>query len=239
MGTKAVICILAAILSITTMAVGSPKISVDEAEWDFGEVLEGFVANHNFLVTNRGDEELVISSIWTSCGCTTTALADNSLSPGESVSLEGILDTSGLSGYIADKTIYVESNDPLNPTLTLQMMGYVERGAQPERYHIPVDDLSYWFYILIDLRSKEAFEDGHLLGAVNVPPSALEGWIESFPRDALVVLYDQDGSRGDEVAQDLVAGGYPNARSLFGGLDEWKRRLGDTFVVKDIAEGSP
>ncbi|MCK4600183.1 DUF1573 domain-containing protein, partial [Candidatus Bipolaricaulota bacterium] len=178
---------------------------------------------------------LTISRVWASCGCTTTALAKTSLASGESVELDAILNTAELSGGIHNKNIYIDSNDPMNPTLTLRITGSVEQGKKMQKYHIPAEDLSYWFYMLIDLRDQQDFAGGHLIGAINVPLSKLEDWINPLPRETLIILYDQDGSLSDEAAQDLNIGGFSNAKSLFGGLNEWMRRLDDKFLLSPTA----
>lgn len=220
-------------LGFTLMA--APKIQVDKPVYDFGEVLEGSPVTHTFVLSNVGDEMLTISRVWASCGCTTTALAKTSLAPGESVTLEAIVDTAGFGGAIS-KSIYVESDDPEIPTLTLRIIGSVAQGEKMQKYHIPADDLNYWFYVLIDLRDPQDFATGHLLGAINVPLSELADWISPLPRETLIILYDQDGSLSDEAAQDLNDTGFPNAKSLFGGLNEWMRRLDDRFLLSAATE---
>lgn len=54
--------------------IAGPKISVDNAVYDFGEVLEGIAVIHTFILSNVGDESLAIEQVHTSCGCTTTAV---------------------------------------------------------------------------------------------------------------------------------------------------------------------
>ncbi len=226
---------LIVIVGLGVTLVAAPKIQVDHPVYDFGEVLEGFPVTHTFVLSNLGDETLTISRVWASCGCTTTALAKTSLAPGESVDLDAILNTAELSGDIRNKSIYIESNDPVNPTLTLRIIGSVAQGEKKQTYHIPVDDLSYYFYILIDLRDPEHYAASHLMGAINVPLSELADWINPLPRETFIILYDQDGSLSDEAAQDLNGSGFPNAWSLFGGLNEWMRRLDDRFLLSTTA----
>ena len=233
---RIVILTLIVIVGLGFTLVAAPKIDVDHPVYDFGEVLEGFPVTHTFVLSNLGDETLTISRVWASCGCTTTALAKTSLSPGESVDLDAILNTAGLSGDIRNKDIYIESNDPVNPTLTLRIIGSVEQGEKMQKYHIPAEDLNYWFYVLIDLQDQQDFAVGHLIGAINVPLAELEDWINPLPRETLIILYDQDGSLSDEAAQDLNGSGFPNAKSLFGGLNEWMRRLDDRFLLSATTE---
>jgi len=163
-----------ALLVCLTMGItgaAAPRSSVDNPVYDFGEVLKGSLVIHTFALTNVGDETLTINRVRTSCGCTTTTLSNTSLAPGESVGLESVFDTWGYGGRVL-KSIFVESNDPDTPRLTLRLTGVVK---EPEPYHIAVGDLNYLFYLLIDLREPEDYAVGHLMGTINIPYAELEG----------------------------------------------------------------
>lgn len=209
------------------LVLAAPVIAVDEAAYDFGEVLEGQFVTHVFTLSNLGDEPLEISRVRVTCGCTTTSLPKSTLAPGESVPLEAQLDTAGYGSAIT-KIIYVESNDSATPRLVLKMTGMVKR---PERYHIGVGDFNYLFYLLVDLRSPDAYADAHLMGAINIPYSDLESWMPQLPKDVLIILYDQDGSTSDEVARLLIEKGVHQTKSLLGGFNEWTRIFGDKYVL--------
>lgn len=55
-------------------AVSAPRISVDNAEVDFGIAAEGTFVTHRFVLANVGDETLEISDVLTTCGCTTATV---------------------------------------------------------------------------------------------------------------------------------------------------------------------
>jgi len=222
------ILLFAALLAMGIGAMGfaAPKISVDHAVYDFGEVIAGMTVTHTFVLTNAGDAPLVISRVWTSCGCTTTALPKTTIAPGESVDLTVTFNSTGYRGKVG-KSIYIKSNDPVTPRLTLVMTGTVKRGAP---YNISAADLNYLFYILIDLREPSDYAKMHLLGAINIPYEQLSDWVDKLPKGVLIILYDQDGSLSDEAAQTLNAVGFPQAKSLLGGLNEWMRIYKDRFI---------
>ncbi len=46
------------VLGLGMVAWAGPKISVDAAVYDFGEVLEGIAVVHTFVLQNVGDEPL-------------------------------------------------------------------------------------------------------------------------------------------------------------------------------------
>ena len=215
------------IVIMGVLVVAAPKIEVDDPIFDFGEVLEGIAVSHTFVLTNGGDEPLMIEKVLAACGCTTTALAKDTLEPGETVGLEALVDTAGFGGNI-NKSISVYTNDPETEKLTLRVTGNVK---QAEAYHVAVSDLDYLFYLLIDLREEEDYTAGHLMGAINIPYTQLEEWIDRLPTGVLVILYDQDGSLSDLAAQTMEEAGFYEARSLLGGLNEWTRQFKDKYVL--------
>lgn len=224
---KHIVLSLLTIFSIAIAATAAPIIEVDNPDYDFGRLFGVSAVTHGFIISNVGDEPLSILDVRTSCGCTTTALSQSDLAPGESVELEVTVDLTNFSGHI-NQTISVSSNDLANRKLTLHITGQVT-PAQP--YHIAVQNMNVLFYLLIDLRDPEAYAAGHLMGAINIPYWELENWSSRLPREALtIVLYDQDGTLSDLAAQKLSTQGFDKARSLLGGLGEWRRQFGDKYL---------
>lgn len=218
---------LLTVLSIAVAATAAPIIEVDNADYDFGKLAGASAVTHGFIISNVGDEPLSILDVRTSCGCTTTALSKSNLAPGESVELGVTVDLTNFSGHIS-QAIYVSSNDLMHRKLTLHVTGQVI-PAQPQ--HIIAEDLNAVFHLLIDLRDSEAYVAGHLAGAINIPFSELESWIDRLPTDAdTIVLYDQTGSLSDQAVHRLSAVGLDQAHSLLGGLDEWHRRYEDKYL---------
>ncbi|HUT87508.1 MAG TPA: DUF1573 domain-containing protein [Candidatus Heimdallarchaeota archaeon] len=218
---------LLAVLSIAVAATAAPIIEVDNADYDFGKLAGAPAVTHHFIISNVGDEPLSILDVRTSCGCTTTALSKSDLAPGESVELEVTVDLTSFSGHIS-QAIYVSSNDLIHRKLTLHITGQVI-PAQP--HHITAEDLSALLYLLIDLRSPQAYAAGHIAGAINIPFQELESWIDRLPTEVhTIVLYDQTGSLSDQAVYRFSAAGLDQARSLLGGLDEWKRQYKDNYL---------
>jgi len=76
---------------------------------DFGTIIEGEQVVCYFEYRNDGDKELLITSVETTCGCTTPNWSREPLGPGEKRDLEIIFDTSGRSG-VQRKVVTVHSN---------------------------------------------------------------------------------------------------------------------------------
>lgn len=80
--------------------------------------------------------------------------------------------------------------------------------------------------ILLDLRPKEEYDTGHIVGAISVPIEDLEQFIQEFPQNAEIVAY----CRGPLcvysalAAQKLQAGGF-TAYRMEEGINEWQRHF--------------
>ena len=79
--------------------------------------------------------------------------------------------------------------------------------------------------VLVDVRERDEWEEGHLPGAIHVPRGHLESRIEQAVPDHErdVIVYCAGGSRSAFAAKTLEELGYANVRSLAGGFTDWKR----------------
>jgi hydroxyacylglutathione hydrolase len=75
---------------------------------------------------------------------------------------------------------------------------------------------------VIDVRSAEEWEAGHLPGVVNIPLGVLPDRIAEIPADRPVVLQCQGGGRSAIAASLLQARGFPDAANLVGGFRAWE-----------------
>src|SRR3989449_5858137 len=75
-----------------------------------------------------------------------------------------------------------------------------------------------------DVREKDEWNAGHIVGAVHVPKSYLEQWAEDrLPeKDKTTVLYCAGGVRSAMAADILQKLGYRNVISMAGGFNRWK-----------------
>lgn len=70
---------------------------------------------------------------------------------------------------------------------------------------------------VIDLRSKEEFEEVHVEGARNVPYEELDMFRKYLPKDKLYIFYCDRGSSSLMAAKELSRDGY-RAATLIGGM---------------------
>jgi rhodanese-related sulfurtransferase len=81
--------------------------------------------------------------------------------------------------------------------------------------------------LLLDLRAAEAFQQGHLLGAIWVDYLTLGATIDRLVPDFTrpIVCCSARGNRSALVAFQLQQLGYWRVGSLRGGVEAWDRRL--------------
>lgn len=104
-----------------TASLKAPKIVFKENSHDFGKVPRGPELQYNFKFTNKGNANLLIERIQTSCGCTGATVGDKTeYKRNESGEVKVNFTTQGREGH-QEKTIVVYSNDPENPQIAIKI----------------------------------------------------------------------------------------------------------------------
>lgn len=77
--------------------------------------------------------------------------------------------------------------------------------------------------LVIDLRSKEQFDGGHIGEARNIPADALAAQLDSLKkwREKTVITYCDTGRDGAIAARALTRSGFTKVFNLEGGLNAW------------------
>jgi rhodanese-related sulfurtransferase len=77
--------------------------------------------------------------------------------------------------------------------------------------------------LVIDLRSKELYDAGHIVDARNVPVADLESQADALKkwRDKSVITYCDSGANGASAARSLTKLGFTKVFNLQGGLNAW------------------
>ena len=78
-------------------------------------------------------------------------------------------------------------------------------------------------YILIDARTQEEYDQGHIPGAILIPEYEIADRAEKeLPdKDQLILVYCRSGRRSKIAAEELVKLGYTNVKE-FGGIIDWE-----------------
>ncbi|HXR08147.1 MAG TPA: DUF1573 domain-containing protein [Candidatus Acidoferrum sp.] len=128
--------------ALSTNGLG-PRMQFNTENHDAGTNLAGDTIQFAFVVTNTGDEMLLLSNVHASCGCTvigsnappvptsgggiqpgTTTTWTHEIAPGQTGVIPLQIMTSGLRGSI-NKTVEVTSNDRTRPRVTLHVSAVV------------------------------------------------------------------------------------------------------------------
>ncbi len=80
---------------------------------------------------------------------------------------------------------------------------------------------------LLDARKREEHDSGNLAGSRHINVELTFEILDTWPKDALLVFYSNDGGRSLDKASYFRAYGFPRARSLIGGLAAWAAEVGD------------
>ena len=77
--------------------------------------------------------------------------------------------------------------------------------------------------IVVDCRSVEEYEEGHLPRALNAPLQHLSVLIDDFPcgRDEQLFVYCKSGNRSSTFALYLRSIGFTKCQSIAGGYELW------------------
>ncbi len=81
-------------------------------------------------------------------------------------------------------------------------------------------------HIVLDVRTQEEFDEGHIPGAVLIPDYEIAERAEKelTDKDALILVYCRSGRRSKNAAQILAELGYTNVKE-FGGIIDWEYEI--------------
>ncbi len=74
--------------------------------------------------------------------------------------------------------------------------------------------------IVVDVRSKEEYEEGHLPDAQNVPLNEIDKADALYEKDAPLIVYCRSGARSAQAAQSLKEAGFTDIYDM-GGILDW------------------
>ena len=77
-------------------------------------------------------------------------------------------------------------------------------------------------YIILDVRTQEEYDQGHIPGAIVISHEEIEEKAEDVltDKDQLILVYCRSGRRSKIAAEALVELGYTNIKE-FGGIIDW------------------
>ena len=84
-------------------------------------------------------------------------------------------------------------------------------------------------YILIDVRTQDEFDSGHINSAINLDfySNTFKNDILSLPKNETIVLYCRTNNRSGKTATILKENGYKDILVIKGGITEWVKNGND------------
>ena len=78
--------------------------------------------------------------------------------------------------------------------------------------------------VIVDVREKDEWDEGHIPGAIHLSRGTIELDIEEKVPDtnAMIICHCGGGGRSALAAESLQKMGYKNVRNMAGGLKAWK-----------------
>ncbi len=80
--------------------------------------------------------------------------------------------------------------------------------------------------VVLDVRDKKEFDQGHIVNAVNIPFANLSGRLDELKkyRDQPVVVACKQGQHAGSAGTLLRKAGFDNISRLTGGIAEWRNQ---------------
>ena len=86
-------------------------------------------------------------------------------------------------------------------------------------------------YLIVDVRTKEEYDSGHIEGALLLPVQELEGRLDELPIDKPLIVYCRSGNRSRSAATTLVENGFKQVYDM-GGISDWTAK-GYPVIVEE------
>ncbi|MGV3538337.1 MAG: DUF1573 domain-containing protein [Rufibacter sp.] len=101
--------VVALVMFTQGLASAQGVLTFEKETHDFGNIPEGPVASHEFVVKNTGNQPVVISNVQPSCGCTTPEWSKDPILPGKTAIIKAGYNTAGRPGAF-NKALTISSN---------------------------------------------------------------------------------------------------------------------------------
>ena len=97
-----------------------PIVQFVKEEHNFGDITQGEVVSHNFVIKNSGKSDLIISSAKGSCGCPVPVWPKDPIKPGAEAEIKVTFNSKGRSGSQTKKVTVLTNAIPNTKVLTIR-----------------------------------------------------------------------------------------------------------------------
>jgi hypothetical protein len=103
------------VFSANAQSAGSGAvITFKEKSVDFGDIVQGEIVEHTFVLTNSGTEPLIISNVAATCGCTVPNWPNQPIAPGKAAEIKVSFNSTGKMGKQNSVVrIYSNATEPI------------------------------------------------------------------------------------------------------------------------------
>ncbi|MFN2146133.1 MAG: rhodanese-like domain-containing protein [Anaerolineales bacterium] len=108
------------------------------------------------------------------------------------------------------------------------IFGVVTQNTQDTVSTLPLEisvQAAYKYFqddgFILDVRTLEEWNDGHVPGATLIPLNELEARLSELPQDEEIVVICRSGNRSAAARDILLNAGFENVTSVAGGFNEW------------------
>jgi hypothetical protein len=107
-----------------------PIITFERESWDFGDMIEGEVVEHEFSFTNTGGKTLLISDVKASCGCTIPEWPKEPIKSGKGGVIKVRFNSAGKSDKIEKHVTIYANTTPI--TKDIYFTAFVKKNPNKE-----------------------------------------------------------------------------------------------------------
>lgn len=126
--------------------ISGSSIEAVPAFYDFGSIRYQDISKREFEIKNRGNENLEILKISTSCGCTKAEMSEGAriIAPGASTTLIVTMDPASHKSYfdlgLIKRVVYMKTNDKNKPEIEIELTANVLRPENSETFEIRAEN---------------------------------------------------------------------------------------------------
>lgn len=98
-------------------------------------------------------------------------------------------------------------------------MASLYRKISFEKMYEITETMSNDEYAIVDVRTEEEYDSGHIKGAVLIPDYAIETITNKYDKDKLLFVHCRSGARSRGAVNKLISMGYTNVYDVGGIID--------------------
>lgn len=129
---------------------------------------------------------------------------------------------------------YSSAKDPVN------MAGFVAENILKRKVNIiqwrDIPSIDKTKAMIIDSRTKEEYDFGHIEGAINIPVDEIRSRLNEMPRDKKIIVYCAVGLRGYIASRILMQHGYNDVYNLSGGYRTYSCAIADNTTNEGLCD---